>query len=417
MSVTKMGYARRTRVDRSPLWKNGRPLLGWLDIELTERCNNDCVHCSVNRPAADAVARGREMGTDEVKSLLESAAALGCLTVRLTGGEPLLRDDFEDLYLFARKLGLRVMIFTNATLVTPRLAGLFARVPPLEKVEVSVYGMRASSYEAVTRAAGSFEAARRGLALLGEHGIPFIVKGALLPENKREKREFEDWAAELPDYPPGPTSKATGAGKIAWAMFFDLRSRRDDGKNGLIRRQRPSPDAAADLTIRQAGDGGKDMREFIARFAGVQGDRLFPCYTERGRRAVDAYGAFQYCLQLRHPETVYDLKRGSLREAVLGHAPRIGAMKARDPEYLRRCGRCFLRAFCLQCPARSWSEHGTLDTPVEYLCDVAHAQAEALGILEQGEKAWTVADWEARAGRPAGTRPRGRRTGLVCPEE
>ena len=417
MSAAKKAYARRTRIDRSPLWKNGRPLLGWLDVELTERCNNNCVHCSVNRPAGDPDARGREMGTGEVKSLLESAAALGCLTVRFTGGEPLLREDFEELYLFARKLGLRVMIFTNATLVTPRLAGLLSRVPPREKVEVSVYGMRAPSYEAVTRAAGSFEAARRGLALLAEHGIPFVVKGALLPANKPEKREFEDWAAGLAGHLPGPTPKASGAGKIAWAMFFDLRSRRDDGRNDLIRRQRLSPAEAADLAVRQAEDGGKEMREFISQFAAVHGDRLFPCFTERGRRAVDAYGSFQYCLQLRHPETIYDLRRGSLREAVLDHLPRLGAMKARDPEYLRRCGRCFLRAFCLQCPARSWSEHGTLDTPVEYLCDVAHAQAESLGFLERGEKAWTVADWEARAGRAAGTRPRGRRTGLICPEE
>ena len=155
----------------------------------------------------------------------------------------------------------------------------------------------------------------------------------------------------------------------------------------------------ADITVREAEDGGRELAEFIARTAALHGDRLFLCYMERGRRAVDAYGTFQYCLLLRHPETVYDLKRGSLREAVLDHAPRVGAMTARDSEYLRRCGRCFLRAFCLQFPARSWSEHGTLDTPVDYLCDVAHAQAEALGFLEAGETAWTVADWEARVSR------------------
>ncbi len=389
MSAGKKAQVRRVPLDRSPLWKGGRPLLGWLDVELTERCNNDCVHCSVNRPAADAGARGREMTTDEVKRLLESAAALGCLTVRFTGGEPLLRDDFEELYLFARKLGLRVMIFTNGTLVTPRLAALLGRVPPLERIEVSVYGANGPAYEAVARSAGSFEAACRGLALLGANRVPFIIKGALVGPNKRGKREFEDWASGL----------AGSMGKPDWAMFLDLRSRRDGGRNELIRRQRLAPAEAADITVRQAADGGRELAEFIARTAALHGDRLFLCYMERGRRAVDAYGAFQYCLLLRHPETVYDLKRGSLREAVLDHAPRVGAMTARDPEYLRRCGRCFLRAFCLQCPARSWSEHGTLDTPVDHLCAVAHAQAEALGFLEAGETAWTVMDWEARTSR------------------
>jgi sulfatase maturation enzyme AslB (radical SAM superfamily) len=56
-------------------------------------------------------------------------------------------------------------------------------------------------------------------------------------------------------------------------------------------------------------------------------------------------------------------------------------MRARNPEYLRRCARCFLKGFCEQCPAKSWSEHGNLDTPVEYLCEVAHAQARYMGWL------------------------------------
>ena len=81
-----------------------------LDIELTERCNNNCVHCCINRPANDAAAERREMTPAQVKDVLRQAVDLGCLHVRLTGGEPLLRPDFEELYLFARRLGLRVAL-------------------------------------------------------------------------------------------------------------------------------------------------------------------------------------------------------------------------------------------------------------------------------------------------------------------
>ena len=63
-------------------------------------------------------------------------------------------------------------------------------------------------------------------------------------------------------------------------------------------------------------------------------------------------------------------------------------MKATNPEYLKRCAVCFLKGLCEQCPAKSWAEYGTLDTPVEYLCEVAHAQAYWLGWLKDGEKAW-----------------------------
>ncbi|MCK7525099.1 MAG: hypothetical protein MZV64_49580 [Ignavibacteriales bacterium] len=92
------------------------------------------------------------------------------------------------------------------------------------------------------------------------------------------------------------------------------------------------------------------------------------------------------------PATVYDLAAGSLREAVTEFLPRLRETRAADPAYLERCARCFLRGLCEQCPAKSWAEHGTLDTPVEYFCGVAHAQAVAAGLLEPGEKAWAVGD-------------------------
>ena len=41
-------------------------------------------------------------------------------------------------------------------------------------------------------------------------------------------------------------------------------------------------------------------------------------------------------------------------------------------------------------------EHGTLDTPVDYLCHAAHAQARDLGLLKNGEKAWEVEDWKEK---------------------
>ena len=70
--------------------------------------------------------------------------------------------------------------------------------------------------------------------------------------------------------------------------------------------------------------------------------------------------------------------------------PALRTIEAGNPQYLQRCARCFLRGFCEQCPAQSWMEHGTLDTPVEYFCDVAHEAAMRLGLLNPGEKAWKV---------------------------
>ncbi len=51
---------------------------------------------------------------------------------------------------------------------------------------------------------------------------------------------------------------------------------------------------------------------------------------------------------------------------------------------------------CEQCPVKSWLEHGTLDTPIEYFCEIAHTQARYLRLLEDGEMPWEVRNWRER---------------------
>jgi radical SAM protein with 4Fe4S-binding SPASM domain len=393
MTGPDKAYVRKVPSGRDGMWASAGPPLARLDIELTERCNNDCVHCSINLAAGDAAARAREWPAASWRRLLGEAAELGCLVVRLTGGEPLVREDFEEIYRHARRLGLRVMLFTNATLLTERLARLLRDVPPLEAVEVSVYGMAAETYEAVTRAPGSFAAFRRGLGLLRDHGVPFVLKGAVLPSTRREMDELEAWSARITGSPAPPSS----------AMLFDLRSRRDGAKNAAIAGLRIGGDEFVRIARRHGEAAVDEWRDFCARSGGPRGDRLFTCLPSGGSAAVDPYGRLQYCLGLRHPDTVTDLAAGSLREAVTGFLPRVRAMRSTNPAYLERCGRCFLKGLCEQCPAKSWAEYGTLDTPVEYFCGVAHAQAIAAGLLEPGEKAWTVVEGQARVERRRGS--------------
>ena len=379
-------YVVKQDITESYLWKGKTPLLSRLDMELTERCNNNCIHCCINLPANDLAVRRRELTTAEAKEILKEAISLGCLSLRFTGGEPLLREDFEELYIFARKIGLKVLIFTNATLITSNLAELFSRTPPLKKIEVSVYGMKNESYEAVTRTAGSFEAARRGINLLLEYKVPFVVKGALLPSNKGEINEFEAWAGAIPwmDKPP------------SYSMFFDLRCRRDGKKNELITKLRLTPQDSIKILTRRSQEYLKEMKEFCSKFMRPPGNRLFSCGSGQGSGCIDAYGNFQLCMMLRHPDTVYDLRRGSLKDALTNFFPKIREIEATNPDYIGRCARCFLKGLCEQCPAKSWTEHGSLDTPVEYLCEVAHTQARFLGLLEDRERAWEVKDWKSR---------------------
>jgi radical SAM protein with 4Fe4S-binding SPASM domain len=383
------GYAVKRSFTQQPLFQGRQPLLGHLDIELTERCNNACLHCYINLPAHDRRAAQRELAAGEWKDVLRQAADLGALSVRLTGGEPLLRPDFSEIYLQARRLGLKVVLFTNGRLITPELADLLARVPPLKKVEISVYGMRPESYDAVACAPGAYAEFRRGLVLLQQRQIPFVVKSVLLPPNRAEIDELEAWAATIPGMDHEPS----------YAVFFDLRARRDSpAKNRRIRSLRFSPEEGVALLSRREEAYRRGMAQFSAKFLAPQGDELFNCGAGEAA-CVDAYGVVQMCMHLRHPDMVYDLKQGTLREALTDAFPRFRQARATSPDYLHRCARCFLKGLCEQCPAKSWAEHGTLDTPVEYFCEVAHAQARYLGLLEEGEQAWEIADWRQRIER------------------
>ena len=375
-------------------------LIDHIDIELTERCNYSCIHCYINKPENSSNLQAREMSTAFIKDVLRQSADLGCLSVRFTGGEPLLREDFIELYVFTRRLGMSVTLFTNGSLIDEELCKLFNEIPPGKPISISVYGMHSQSYDAVVARHGAFKEFWHGINLLIDHDIPFTVKASLLPQNKHEMAEFETFAASIRwmDHKP------------SYSMNFDLRARRDNPqKNRYIKSLRLSPQETLSVLSRNPEKYFQGMRQFAKKFMGHPSDKLFSCGAGYGT-CIDAYGNAQMCMLLRHPDTVYSLDPEKHRQnhpetdlSALEYAlkvffPKTREMYATNQAYLNRCAKCFLKGFCEQCPAKSWEEHGTLDTPVEYLCEVAHEQARYLGLVKEGEKAWRLPKeiWQER---------------------
>jgi MoaA/NifB/PqqE/SkfB family radical SAM enzyme len=135
------------------------------ELELTARCNNNCRHCYINLPANDQAAKAQELTLAEIEGIADQAVELGALWVLLTGGEPLLRRDFAEIYLMLKRKGLLVSVFTNATLVNQSHIELFKHYPPRD-IEVTIYGASQGTYEAVSRLPGSYAAFQRGLEML-----------------------------------------------------------------------------------------------------------------------------------------------------------------------------------------------------------------------------------------------------------
>lgn len=356
-----------------PLWNKLRAARAPLsfEVELTARCNNDCRHCYINLPPGDLAAKTAELSAAEILDLAEQATGLGAVWCALTGGEPLLRDDFEQIFMGLKRLGLLVGVLTNACLVTPSHAEMFKRYPPRD-VEVTVYGATPQTYEAVTRRPGSFAAFERGLALLVDAGVKVRLKAMALRSNLHEfdliSRFCRDCTEDYYRFDP----------------LLHLRFDGDPVRNAEIRSERLSPAEVAALEqadeqrrgalLRSCAAGDRLGPDFEQRTC----DHLFHCGAGESSLTIGHDGTFRLCGALCYSGTVYDLRRGTLREAWREWVPRVRDLRSSNPGFLENCRRCALIDLCLWCPAHAALESGALDEWVEYFCEVAHARAEAL---------------------------------------
>lgn len=92
------------------------PIVVW---NTTNRCNLRCRHCYIE---AEDKAYAGELSTSEAKAFIDDLAAMKVPVLLFSGGEPLLRGDLFELGAYARDKGLRPVISTNGTLITPEIA-------------------------------------------------------------------------------------------------------------------------------------------------------------------------------------------------------------------------------------------------------------------------------------------------------
>lgn len=353
------------------LWeklKEGRHLVSF-DLEITARCNNNCRHCYINLPVNDKEAQRKELSLSEIEKIADEAVSLGALWCLITGGEPFLRQDFPEIYLYLKRKGLLVSVFTNATLINEQHIKLFREYPPRD-IEITVYGVTKKTYERVTRIAGSFEAFLRGLSLLLENGIKVRFKAMALRSNVHELPQIARFCRErTKDY-------------FRFDPFLHLRFDRDTKRNKEIESERLSAEEI--VGIEQA-----DVKRSLAlekscdklinpEFEHINCNHLFHCGTGQGGFCLSYEGMLRLCFSLWHPDCVYDLRKGTLAEAWQNFIPKVRDMRSNRREFLEKCRKCPIINLCIWCPAHAHLETGEMDKPVEYFCEVAHAREKML---------------------------------------
>lgn len=167
------------------------PLAG--TFELTARCNLNCKMCYVRLDNAQLHAMGRELTAREWISLAGDAAKAGTLNLLLTGGEPLLRPDFPEIYRALNQMGFIITLYTNATLMTPDLYRLFAEYPPTSTA-VTLYGARPQTYEKICGNADAFRQAIQGLEMFADIPTALEVRSTFITDNMDELDELRSLA-------------------------------------------------------------------------------------------------------------------------------------------------------------------------------------------------------------------------------
>jgi radical SAM protein with 4Fe4S-binding SPASM domain len=353
--IPELSYAEFGRRMHDRITGKRIPLSG--SFELTFRCNLRCKHCYLDGHR-DGLPGLEELSLEEIREILDQVADAGCLWLLLTGGEPLVRDDFLDIYTYAKHKGFLLSLFTNGTLLTPEIADVLAEYPPF-KIEITLYGRTQATYERVTGIPGSYDRCMRGIELLMERDLPLRLKTMVLTLNQHELEDIKAYAESLDvDFRFDPLVNAGLNGSQIPTQF------------------RISPQEVVALDLADAKRMG-EWQQFCDNQIAVpqNSEYLYQCGAGIHTFHIDPYGRLSACMIARDP--AYDLRRGTFREGWREFLFEERSQKrTRDVE----CADCELMALCGQCPGWGQLEHGDKESRVEYLCEVAHLRAEVFGV-------------------------------------
>ncbi len=161
-----------------------KPVVVW---NLTRRCNLFCAHCYTD--SHDREYEG-ELTTDEALHVIDDLAAFGVPVILFSGGEPLLRKDLFQLIACAKEKGIRGVLSTNGTLITPSVARQL-REFGLSYVGISLDGPE-RIHDKFRGKKGAFQASLGAVRACLDEGIRVGIRVTLTKYNHESVDEMFD---------------------------------------------------------------------------------------------------------------------------------------------------------------------------------------------------------------------------------
>lgn len=312
-----------------------------VSLELTNRCNFRCAHCYI--PDFDAPDG---LSTERILELLDELASMGTLFLALTGGEPLLRDDWAEIARRARELGFHVLLLTNGALIDEAAAALMAELRL--QVRVSFHAGDPETFDRVTGRPGSFGRVLDRVRLLVRHEADVELTVPVTSLNRSA---------------PAAVTAVAGRLGVDVAVYTSILPSKD-GTLGPLQLRLPGEELTALLDGPATGchppedDDAEILREGPLCAAGVR-------YA-----AISASGEVRACTVL--PGAAGNLNERSFREIWEG-SPWLRSLRSITARDLKGCSTCGKLAYCGRCHALALLEDGDLLGPSKAACEYAAA--------------------------------------------
>lgn len=308
-----------------------------LHIDLTDGCNEKCVHCYLPHGGAHYIDKDVAF-----KALREFREALG-LTVYISGGECMLHKDFAEILRYAKSLDLNIIIMSNLALCDEGMVSLLQEIDP-QFVNVSLYAVTESVHDSITQIPGSCKKTKNAIDVLQAAGVHIRIATPFMRENKGCVAELKEYASKrrvhlIPDseiFGQIDHSCANQNHALSMKELEELLStNRDVFAKGCTEPERCTPESKA-------------------------------CDVGDVRLNLDAEG-FYYPCDGFHGAILGDARKDSLWDVWTGEAlNKLRALKNRD---FGACALCGDRAWCKVCPMRNFNETGNMFTHAPWRCE------------------------------------------------
>lgn len=166
------------------------PRLLSLQIELTNLCNERCIHCYIPHKY-----KTKKMSMLHYDNILKQASQLGILTFVINGGEPMCHPNFLTMLKKATEYDLNIKILSNLTLLTDEILECIKN-SHVSDIQTSIYSLDPIIHDGITGVNGSLDLTLRNLLRLKDNNIPVRISCVLMKQNKDSYKDIIIWAKE-----------------------------------------------------------------------------------------------------------------------------------------------------------------------------------------------------------------------------